>query len=191
VMNLFFQSRGVVDVTAATEEAAWSDDENGGLFTRSLARMLTRETKELDANKDGFVTWPEFFPQLQKETQYFFKEWTAKMRARYPDAQIRAETQKPHAFFLGKPTAYAVVEVQNGKAEATKYRYRWDPKDEYLEWSLKPGERRVHLILLDGDALPPLELLREGADRPEMLKSLRWDKDRAPRNVTPFYRIKK
>ncbi|MGL4553023.1 MAG: caspase family protein [Gemmataceae bacterium] len=191
VKQLLFQSRGVVDVTAATEEAAWSDDENGGLFTRSFARMVTKDTKELDANKDGFVTWQEFFPQLQKETQYFFREWTAKMRSRYPDANIRAETQKPHAFFLGKQAAYAVVELQNAKADVLRYKYRWNPKDDYLEWSLKPGEKRVHLILQDGESLPRLEVVREGADTPLMLRSVRWDKDRAPRNVEPFYRIKK
>src|SRR5262249_1984547 len=122
--HLFFRGRGLVDITAATEEEAWSDDQNGGLFTRSLCRLLLRDIKEMDRNRDGFLAWDEFFPQLQKETQLFFRDWTAKMKARYPDSEIRAETQKPYAFFLGKPAVHAVVEIENAKAGALRYRYR-------------------------------------------------------------------
>lgn len=185
VKHLFFQSRGVVDVTAAAEnEAAWSDDENGGLFTRSLARMLTKKVEELDLNKDGFITWQEFFPQLQNETKYFFKEWTIKMKARHPDAHIRAEKQVPYAFFLGKQATYAVIELENAKAEPVKYRYRWNRKDDWLEWTLKPKESRVHILMLgDNDDLPKLEVVREGRTRSISLTPVRWAQDRAPKNL--------
>jgi hypothetical protein len=59
------------------------------------------------------------------------------------------------------------------------YSYRWGPKEGYAEWSLKPGTRTTHAMMLppgaDGDPLPRLEVRR----------------DAAPRDVVPFYKIKK
>jgi len=200
VRALFFQARGIVDVTAATEEAAWSDDKNGGLFTRSLVKMLLMPPsllEKLGGTKDGAVTWEAFFPALQADTQQFFKKWSASMMARFPDARIRAETQKPHAFFLGGQTVttYAVVDIENGKTSPLKYRFRWEEKDEYNDFELKPGERKTHMVAMKAGAgpedLPKLEILREGAETPNFLKTQMWAKDRAPRNIFPFYRIKK
>jgi hypothetical protein len=203
VRNLFFQARGVVDVTAATEsEAAWSDDKNGGLFTRSLSRMLLmkpHELKKLTRDDDEFLTWRKFFPLLQSDTQKFFKDWSAAMRARYPDAKIRAETQKPHAFYLGErqQLTYAVVELQNVKATPLKYRFRWEGNDSaaWVDWELKPGERKTHSVIvaqgMSADDLPRLEIHRDGAEKPDRLRSTPWEKDRAPKNMLPFYKIKK
>src|SRR5262245_11471627 len=75
VRCLLFQARGTVDVTAATNNAAWSDNERGGLFTRSFAALLAGPVKPLDTNKDGFVTWQEYFPKLQRETEVLFDGW--------------------------------------------------------------------------------------------------------------------
>ena len=66
VRCLFFQARGTVDITAATDNASWSDNKKGGLFTRSLARLVElTPLRELDKDRDGVVTWSEFFPQLR------------------------------------------------------------------------------------------------------------------------------
>ncbi|MGL4553021.1 MAG: caspase family protein [Gemmataceae bacterium] len=198
VKHLFFQSRGVVDITAATAaEAAWSDDKNGGLFTRSLAKMLLKTPKQLTGDEDGVVTWQKFFPQLQADTQQFFKDWSAVMRSRYPDANIRAENQKPHAFFLGEQLTYAVVEIQNARPTPLRYKFRWEG-DESAPWAdfeLKPGLRKTHSVPVArgaaADDLPRLEIQRSGAERPDRLRATLWDKDLAPRNVLPFYKIKK
>jgi hypothetical protein len=191
--HLFFQARGVVDITAATEEEAWSDDDNGGLFTRSLCRLLVRPVKEMDLNGDGFLTWAEFFPQLQRETQLFFRDWSAKMKARYSDSAIRAETQKPYAFFLGKQQAYAVVEVENARGSPLAYRFRWEGQKEWTAWELKAGARKAHAAMLDekADGMPRLELWRAGAARPDKLAPVRWEEDRAPRSLPKRYRIMK
>jgi hypothetical protein len=203
VKQLFFQSRGVVDVTAATEsEAAWSDDKNGGLFTRSLYRMLTmkpEKLKELTGQEVESLTWRKFFPLLQSDTQKFFKSWSEDMMARYPNAKIRAETQKPHAFFLGEKQqlTYAVVEILNIKTTPLKYRFRWEGESsaQWVEWELKPNERKTHSMLVPAgtpaEDLPRLEIHRDGAERPDRLRATAWEKDRAPKNVLPFYRIKK
>lgn len=195
VRHLFFQARGVVDVTAATEEEAWSDDKNGGLFTRSLARMLLKKLPEVDSNKDGTLTWKEFFPQLQTDTQRFFKTWSKAMMARYPDARIRSETQKPHAFYLGSQTAYAAVEIQNIKPTPLVYKFRWEGSQDWISFELKPGEKRTHALPAEqgvkAEELPWLEIHRDGAPKPDGLEPVLWVKDRAPKNLPKLYRIKK
>jgi hypothetical protein len=177
--RLFFRSRGMVDITAATEEEAWSDDQNGGLFTRTLIRLLNKKPENLGAKKPEDVTWEMFFPQLQRETQTFFKSWSAKMKARYPDCPIRADTQKPHAFFLMKPQAYTAIELENAKAEPLKYKFRWEGEKDWIELVLKPKQSRVHFHRLpnkDG-TLPKLEIFREGAPKEDRLKAQLWTKD--------------
>jgi hypothetical protein len=101
VRALLFQARGTIDVTAATDNASWGDPMKGGLFTRSLCRMLTVPVRDLDANGDGAVTWAEFFPQLRDETQSLFGSWRKEMVAR--GEKVDERRQVPLAFRLGKP----------------------------------------------------------------------------------------
>src|SRR5262249_40558594 len=54
VRNLLFQQRGLVDLTASDNEPSWGDAEQGGIFTRTLAALMTGKPAELDRNKDGF-----------------------------------------------------------------------------------------------------------------------------------------
>src|SRR5262249_49816171 len=55
VRQLLFLARGTIDVTAATDNASWSDIARGGLFTRSLYLMFKSPLRELDASGD--VSW--------------------------------------------------------------------------------------------------------------------------------------
>jgi hypothetical protein len=97
--NLFFQARGVVDITsAAPGTLGWGDGFMGGIFTRSLCRLLRQKPAELDTNRDGFVSWKEFFPLLQKDTQAIFNTW--KKDATDRGEEVDAQGQKPHAFAL-------------------------------------------------------------------------------------------
>ena len=66
---LLFQSRGVVDITAASGDVAFGDDHDGGIFTRSFDKLVRTEISILDVDHDGFVSWQEFFPRLQTETE--------------------------------------------------------------------------------------------------------------------------
>ena len=73
---LLFRHRGVVDVTAASDNtAAFGDDHEGGVFTRTLGALLTSRVADLDANNDKFVSWNEVFPRLQKDTEQVFARW--------------------------------------------------------------------------------------------------------------------
>ena len=58
---LLYQSRGLVDITAASGNASFGDDHEGGIFTRSFAKLVEDGIATSDADRDGFVSWPEFF----------------------------------------------------------------------------------------------------------------------------------
>ncbi len=187
VESLFLRQRGVVDLTAAADEEGWSDDVSGGLFTRTFCGLLMRGKIKGPGGNDedeGGVTWEQLFPLLQKETQTYFRWWPASMRARYGAPVIRAETQKPHAFFLGKskPLAYNAVELENKRDTALVYKFRWKGDEEWVEFKLEPGKSFCHFrpAKPDGETVP-LEILREGATKEDTLKARLWDKDTAPR----------
>ena len=96
---LFYQSRGVVDITAATGNFSFGDDHDGGIFTRTFDKVVRAELPRSDADRDGFVSWPEFFSRLQTETEGVFVNWAQHQRALGED--VGQTSQKPHAFELG------------------------------------------------------------------------------------------
>jgi hypothetical protein len=72
---LFLQHRGVVDITASCPgQAAWPNSlAVGGIFTETFVRLLDRfQFHSLDKNKDRFVEWNEFYPELEKQAQQGF-----------------------------------------------------------------------------------------------------------------------
>src|SRR5262249_8614452 len=73
---LFFQHRGLVDITAAEKGTfAWFSSRTGGVFTQALCqRLLRKPLNALDTNKDGFLTWAEFSEELKAETNKSFAE---------------------------------------------------------------------------------------------------------------------
>jgi hypothetical protein len=92
---LFFQHRGTVDVTAAEDgTASYGDDQQGGVFTTALVRLLGGDLKTLDRNHDGFLSWKEFFPALSHETEDSFKSLAARGRGR--GDRVEQRTQRPH-----------------------------------------------------------------------------------------------
>jgi len=175
---LFFQARGTVDVTAATDNASWSDNEKGGLFTRSVCRMLKTPVKALDLDRDGFVTWQEFFPQLQKETQIVFKSWSRDLRSR--GEKIDTNTQKPHSFNLGNQVVpvvqtCAVLGIENAAAGVLVYRWRWMGGEEWTEVKLEKGAKKVHFLVLNPtqQAMPLFEVEIKGRASGK-LRAARW-----------------
>jgi len=181
VRCLLFQARGTVDVTAATDAPSWSDNLQGGVFTRTLCKMMTKDVKSLDGNGDGFVTWREFFPRLQRDTQDTFKTWKVDMTAR--GANIDTGTQKPSSFDLGKEgsASYAVVGIENGTTRTLVYRFRWMGESEWKDASLAMGERKVHFLLLKDaqQALPDLEFEINGRMLPSR-KAGKWTGEGTP-----------
>jgi Caspase domain len=178
VRCLLFQARGTIDVTAATNNASWSDNEKGGLFTRSLCRMLTENVKSLDTDRDGFVSWQEFFPQLQKETQITFHGWSRVLLAR--GEKINTTTQKPASFALGDQVvpgsqSYAVVGIENRTEGPLIYRWRWSGQQEWNNERLEPGTKKVHALPLSNgqQAVPDFEAEIKGK-KASALRAGKW-----------------
>jgi hypothetical protein len=105
---LFFQSRGVVDITAAEQGSfALLDTEVGGMFTRAFLNLMEKGVDELDLDKDGFVSWDEFYKQLREETNRVFKErketWGAGADEIKQDGQFAFAFNLPKGMVVRKP----------------------------------------------------------------------------------------
>jgi PDZ domain len=115
---LFFEHRGLVDITGATYDARTGKGEfgwygpQGGVFTTALSdALLFSSFEEIDASHDGFVTWTEFDRTLRKlELQTFnrYKQDRLREAAASPDDDKKTvkllldqPAQTPQAFSLG------------------------------------------------------------------------------------------
>jgi hypothetical protein len=183
VRCLLFQARGTVDVTAATATASWSDNEQGGIFTRALCELLSADLKALDTDRDQFVSWREFFPRLRRGTESTFKQWRKEMRRRGLGDEIDATDQKPYAWALGgavaRPTPaapeFVVVSLNNKSGEEVRYRYRWSNESAWKSGTLRPGGQAYHARRLGADSRGVvLEAKFDGMNSVVQLKPLRW-----------------
>jgi hypothetical protein len=178
VRCLLFKARGTVDVTAATNAPSWSDNLEGGVFTRTLCATMNRSMKSLGQDDDGIITWREFFPVLQSETEKVFANWSAKMRT-IRGVKIDSRTQKPSAFALGNDLAagrtYAVVGIENATNLVIAYRFRWSGEQDWKYANLEVGEKKPHALQLKDEkqSLPKLEVEIHGR-KMMPLKSGKW-----------------
>lgn len=166
VSCLFFKTRGTVDVTAATDNASWSDDTNGGLFTRTLCGLLLRPLQSLDTNRDGFVDWAEFFETLKKGTQAEFGYWRADIleRARgmaidVDPALAKKGVQQVPKFFGQLPrrldAGWLMACLRNKRDEPLVYEFRWEGNP-WEERTLRPGKSVLHCVKVEeGDPKRP------------------------------------
>ncbi|HKI33003.1 MAG TPA: caspase family protein [Gemmataceae bacterium] len=184
---LFFQHRGTADITAAEDGTAAFGDMEGGVFTNALASILEGDLKTLDRNRDGFLSWKEFFPQLSRETQGQFKRYAARERAQ--GASVDQKTQRPRFFSLPRPLVsrarktYAVVSLHNAGAKAVRYRYRWAGDREWKVATVAAKGRVLHdLPVVEAARLPHLEIEADlVADRgKKSLSPAKWSGKRPP-----------
>jgi Caspase domain len=140
---LLFQSRGVIDITAASGDASFGDDHEGGIFTRTFGKMVDEGISRADTDGDGFVSWPEFFAKLQTRTQGVFVTWAQHQRARGED--VDQASQKPHAFSLGGSVdAAGPVRLRNDRSEPMEYEYRWADADAWQKARIAPHAVAEH-----------------------------------------------
>jgi len=164
---LFFQHRGVVDITAARKgEGAVCDATNGGFFTLALAEVLSSHLEKVDKNRDQFVAWKEFFDVLKHETRKNFEKALAKATPR-DRAQLAGQpTQEPDLLHdstrrIGASAAreLAVISLRNDTGDLFPFRYRWSGQ---LEWKKEHLERNKQTVLWTevkpGVPLPRLEI---------------------------------
>jgi hypothetical protein len=178
--NLLFQHRGLVDITACTDNSAWGDDENGGIFTQTFARLTKNKLDQLDTNRDGFVTWREFFPKLQGDTNSTFVSW-AKQRRGMGEV-IPQSTQRPRAFKLPDDPVeqpanlqYAVVSIRNDSKDPIKYQVRWQGQSNWEDKVMPALGKVFHSFAItpSRSSLPTLEFKVQGEPN-ETLRSKRF-----------------
>jgi hypothetical protein len=157
---LLYQSRGLVDITAASGNASFGDDHEGGIFTRAFGRLVEEGIPPSDGDRDGFISWPEFFSRLQSETEGVFVTWAQHQRAR--GEVVDQTSQKPHAFALGAHTS--VVTLRNETEKVLKYQFRWAGRGAWDSASIPPHELAQHVPPSGrgSSATPTLEVRFEG-----------------------------
>jgi hypothetical protein len=104
--KLFFLSRGLVDINGSTEgHRGWADEQEGGLFTRSLGGVLSSR------KGDPTVSWNDAYLKLRFATEDAYKEYKPRelqrggaARAPGADEEMKAlteqKTQSPQAYKL-------------------------------------------------------------------------------------------
>lgn len=143
---LFFQHRGVVDVTATSEGAAFGDDDEGGLFTRTLAHSIKKRSDVLNEAPGGFVSWAELFPEIQQGTAREFTHWARQQQAR--GEAVDQRTQKPRAFELPRDPSRPSLTLRNGSSQVIRYRYRWGSSGEWEPVVVPPEGSHLHVAPL-------------------------------------------
>jgi len=162
--NLLFQHRGVVDITAASGNFAFGDSREGGLFTLALHNvLLPKQPLSYDGNKDGFISWKEFFPSLRQETENISAPWIKdfQKQPRKDPVKLDQKTQRPQAFELTEATtAPPTLTIRNTSTSPLRYQYRWGGAGSYETAVLKTQEARVHTLPAGKSAkdVPTLEV---------------------------------
>jgi len=192
VRCLFFQHRGLVNITAAQDgTGSWGDNRHGGVFTQSLCTLLKDDLQHLDKNKDQFISWKEFFEHLERKTQDTFETFCESMRTTddtHPDIKKLQRTQKPRTFGpLPEPVlvkarpeskTFAVVSLVNKTGKVIAYKYRWGPDDEWKEGTLEKNGKVVHETVVMGiltpSQLPKLEVDIPSEKSQTLLRALKW-----------------
>jgi hypothetical protein len=190
VRCLLFQSRGVVDITAASDNSAWGDEQDGGIFTRSLARLMQGDVSTLDADGDGFVSWKEFFSGLDRQTATTFVDWARQAKAR-GDA-VDQSSQRPHAFQIpgvapptnasGREASYAVVGLRNDTSAAVHYQYRWSTEESWQNGTIGAQSTAPHVFPLSNQVreMPLLEIRFGSAEKAARLQAKHWTGSGSP-----------
>jgi hypothetical protein len=174
---LLFQHRGTVDITAAEDgTGSFGDDQHGGVFTGALVSLLEGDLETLDRNRDGFLSWKEFFPLLARETEKRFKDFSE--RARANNETLDQKTQRPRFFFLADTPArqtFAVISLRNESGKAVHYRYRWAGEKEWKEARVPEKGAVCHSVALAaGRSLPDFEIEAIDEKGKGSLKPAEW-----------------
>jgi len=141
---LFFRHRGLVDITAATGNGAWCNDEVGGLFTFNLVKVIDRHSKLTAGGREQFVTWKELFPQVQQETVGMSSEWHQEDPQK--EDENKQKFQKPQAFELPDDPTRPYLVLHNTAQAVVRYRYRWGNEGNWASASLPPEGDRLHSV---------------------------------------------
>jgi len=177
--KLFFQSQGLVDITAATNDVAFADDFRGGYFTNAICRIASQ-------NKDTALGWKEFHTAVAKETVAIHQDAIKKGIA--PQLRKGQQFQEPaliNVLLAGAdaPAARvaAVISFVNPTNAELEFEYRWDASHPWLKKKI-PANGKISI----GTWLPPTvpklpEMTVKLDGQVQTLTPNRFDKDGTPR----------
>ena len=163
---LLYQSRGLVDITAASGNASFGDDHEGGIFTRSFAKLVEDGIATSDANHDGFVSWPEFFSKPAVPDGRRVHHLGAASASR--GEEVDQTSQKPMAFSLGTGGESQAVRLRNDTVEPMEYEYRWAGRASWMSGHLAPHAVAEHAPPADGGHTTSLEVRFRGGKTAEL-----------------------
>lgn len=150
--QLFLEARGVVDVTASTDDVSWGTVIRGGFFTYSLAKAIDSDTR--------VGSWKELVEKVSRETPNLHAD---QARRGFVPALPRKEAsyQTPRAYSLGTPEKlqYAAVTLWTPEAAGMTFRYRWSDGSAWQTITLlKRQPQVVYVLAPGGKPLPTLEV---------------------------------
>lgn len=161
VRKLFFEARGLVDITAATNNKSYGTDLRGGLFTYALTDAVVGRGKPAKPVE----SWKALYSTLKVSVP---SQWEYQVSRSSIEPEPNERPQTPKYYSLGdsggksdapepKPAArVAAFGLWNDSAKDLKFEYRvnggaWTPM------SLEGDEKRVVVAKLAGDAPPKVD----------------------------------
>ena len=194
---LFFQTRGLVNITAATDGPSWGDKDNGGVFTRALCQLLYWDVSRLDENKDGFVDWSEFFRKLKPQTETGFDVWRKAIISRAPKDKLNTDRE---LIALAKKTTFQIpsaldklpvreakgwllARIKNSPDDTVQYEWSLDG-EKWKERTLEPGtlHRFPVPFTLGPRSKPRLHLREKGRRETETVEFEWWEGSGKPKD---------
>ncbi|MCE9566020.1 MAG: caspase family protein [Planctomycetes bacterium] len=178
VRKLFFQTQGLVDITAATNDVALADDFRGGYFTNAICRIAGQ-------NKDKALSWKEFHTAVAKETVAIHQDAIKKGIA--PQLRKGQQFQEPaliNVLLTGADAparVAAVVSLVNTAEAELEVEYRWDASQPWLKKKI-PANGKVSIGTWLPTALAKLPDMTVKIDGHEQtLTPNRFDKEGTPK----------
>jgi hypothetical protein len=94
--NLFFEHRGIVDITAATLDKSLAFKELGGMFTITLTELLGGHPEMFKPADPDFLTWAEFFPAHRELTNMYMEQFVEACRKNGKTPAVEKQVALPY-----------------------------------------------------------------------------------------------
>jgi hypothetical protein len=177
--RLFFDARGVIDLTAADKDVAYADDYHGGYFTHSVCAVASR-------NKAQTLDWKEFAAAVQKETGAVHKRAidegiAPKLRSGERLQQPTAMEPLPAAIAAFGQAVTAVIGLTNPTERPVEIEYRWSDTQPWTKLTIPAGSKRALGARVPGERVDTPALKVRINDQEQALPAKVWDKEGTPK----------
>jgi hypothetical protein len=177
--KLFFESQGIVDLTAADKDVAYADDFNGGYFTAAICSIAKQY-------KTQPVEWSQFASDVQKETgkihQYAIDQGIAPKLKDGEKLQQPSHFDRPKAIEVAKQVVTAVIGLTNPTEKPIEIEYRWADNQPWSKMVIPAGSKRALGAKMKGEAADnPALKVRVSGEAETALPAKVFDKEGTPR----------